>query len=131
MNMKPTILLAILLLVPGVAWPHDGAYLCDHEVLPDQIEDPKNCHLYNPEKDKNPDFKKWHFNFLINSEDTSWHLLTVSHLGTVSLIKGLSKKQCNDVSGYLLGTILIEPGTWDNLRDGKSSSNIDRAECFQ
>jgi hypothetical protein len=56
--------------------------------------------------------------------DSSWHLLTISNGGTVSLIKGLTKKECDEAANralphYHLGLNPVE------------SSDIKSAECFQ
>jgi hypothetical protein len=55
-------------------------------------------------------------------KSTSWHLLTVSYGGTVSLIKGLSESECLASQDKLLGKASNE---WAH------SSGIKTAECFE
>lgn len=53
--------------------------------------------------------------------DHSYHLLTISNGGTVSLIKDLTKRECDEVARKLWHT------AWSTLQPG----DIKSAECFQ
>lgn len=125
------LILILLCMLPGVAWA-DVTCTATGKPVPLDVKCPiapinKDCPSDYPVKTILPSG-----NVKCDiGPDTSWHLLTVSHSGTVSLIKGLSKGECENVSGYLLGTISIKPGTYSKLSDAKSPENIDRAECFQ
>lgn len=118
----------ILLLVPSVAWglqcepKSDGTPTCvgmgdthiEHDDLPYDL--PFLCPsglFFDPESNSC---------VLSHHKDTSWHLLTVSHSGTVSLVKGLSKGECKKTSDELI---------YDPRISVKSNSHIDRAECYQ
>jgi hypothetical protein len=60
-------------------------------------------------------------------EPVTWHLLTKSQGGTVSLIKGLTEKECKTVSEKLMSHCPNAPGTICLV----GPSSIASAECFE
>ena len=111
----PLPLLILLCMLPGVAWADcqmpapEGKPICTESGWSDHIfsQAPKP---YNIREDK-----------------SDWHLLTVSHSGTVSLIRELSKGECEEVK-YKLHVLYYCP---NNGECHKDDSDIDRAACFQ
>jgi len=60
--------------------------------------------------------------------DHSWHLLTISNGGTVSLIKGLTKRECDEAVKRIPIGCKMPPGVGGcTLLPG----DIKSAECFQ
>lgn len=59
-------------------------------------------------------------------EPTNWHLMTKSRGGTVSLIKGITKKEC-EIMRHHLGAWCDRPAGVYNLNPG----DIETAECFE
>lgn len=97
-----------------------GVELCDHQCKDDHdhafIGTPDNLNPIQIIEDDN--------------QNTSWHLLTVSHSGTVSLIKGLSKGECEELEKRVRYKIMKVGKIYPN-NDDSEPSDIDRAECFQ
>lgn len=57
--------------------------------------------------------------------DRSYHLLTISNGGTVSLIMDLTKRECDEAQSEI--QIGCRPGEWCTVDPG----DIKSAECFQ
>ena len=61
------------------------------------------------------------------AEEANWHLLTKSHGGTVSLINGLTKAQCDKLACDVRIACNAPSGSmWMS-----SAGDIETAECFQ
>ena len=60
------------------------------------------------------------------ADEANWHLVTKSYGGTVSLIKGLTKKECEEMRHHIGGWWDLPPGTYDLGR-----GSIESAECFE
>ena len=122
--MRPLIILAALC-AASPAWaqnkPHPGFY-CSIDNCETALPDTMMCQSKENQLcwGKTPP-----------EPDTSWHLLTQSFGGTVSLIKGLTKEEC-EAAQYKLYT---HPSTWwqEHMASPvyQLPGDIRTAECFQ
>ncbi len=64
--------------------------------------------------------------------EANWHLLTLSHGGTVSLVHGLTKEACEKARTLALDILSIDArGNFTSRTVHVTSGTIIRAECFQ
>lgn len=128
------VLAIILLLMPSVAWA-DIAKVCRGVPYPETDEylicsqesgwiEPIMCNGEPCDFSAAKTAKKGDICTFACGKDTSWHLLTVSHSGMVSLIRGLSKGECEKAKKL---SFTDRPDGMFDYED----SDIDRAECFQ
>ena len=61
-------------------------------------------------------------------EPSNWHLLTRSHDGKISLVKGLTKKECDKL---VLILTPVYPGNCSGCIVTETDTTIVSAECFQ